>query len=143
MNTIQPREASTNHNHNSSHDMTEFLSSEPPSTHQNQESGTEHRPFYSKTERRSGGCMQRWNEFWGPARPDPWLWQKFAVGYVYRCMKKAKGTDGQDHYRPHHLVLLRRGRTSLCSCYPGQIQSGIQCWYWRYVQPLPRQNWAD
>jgi hypothetical protein len=83
MTSIQPREARTNASR-SSRDMVEFLTSEPPFTDQDTETGTrlsqERRPFYGKTERRSGGCVQRWNNFWGPSRPDLWLSRKFAVG---------------------------------------------------------------
>jgi hypothetical protein len=85
MTSIQPRGAHTIGSR-SSRDMVEFLTSEPPFTDQDTETGTrpsqEHRPFYGKRERRSGGCVQRWNNFWGPSRPDPWLSRKFAVGYV-------------------------------------------------------------
>lgn len=124
INSIQPRDAHTDHGPRSSHDMVEFLNSEPPFTDNDTETGTrqgqEHRPFDGKTERRSGGCVQKWKSLWGPSRPDPWLPRKFAVGYVLPARIEQE-LMSQDHHCSDDMVFLCGRRSSLCSCDPGEI----------------------
>jgi hypothetical protein len=124
MNPIQPREAHTAYNH-SSRDMVEFLTSEPPFDNDQEDAGTERRPFYGKSERRSGGFMQKWRHIWGPSRPDPWLPRKAAVGYVDCITRFESSLTSQYHHCPDDMVFLRGRRTCMRTSHARAIQSAI------------------